>query len=304
MRNLLIILLFIFSAIACKTIRLHGNLTPENIEDPPNSTKISNNLYIDMSEISNLDYLEYLSWIKSHYGEESKEYKNILPSTDVWSKLKGNYTSMDTFYLYHPAYREYPVVGVSYEQAQSFSKWRSDRVMEFILVEYEIIPYRPRISKDSIFTIEKYFTGKYNGFQPDRRITTYPEFTLPDSSTYYQATLFAIKINAKNYKSCRKRFCTEDLLIDCNCLDKLQEKSQLQPYGPDPTKPARCPFCRKDIIAHLKGNVREMTSIKGCFYGSCFKDPSTNPNNTCKRDTNYVNCYTGFRNICVYKKWK
>ena len=40
---------------------------------------------------------------------------------------------MTNNYLRHPAYADYPVVGVNWIQAVEFSKWRTDRVNENIL---------------------------------------------------------------------------------------------------------------------------------------------------------------------------
>ena len=36
-------------------------------------------------------------------------------------------------YLRHPAYANYPVVGVSWVQAYEFTQWRSDRYQELLL---------------------------------------------------------------------------------------------------------------------------------------------------------------------------
>ena len=38
-------------------------------------------------------------------------------------------------YLRHPAFQNHPVVGVSWHQANNFSKWRTNRVNERILIE-------------------------------------------------------------------------------------------------------------------------------------------------------------------------
>ena len=42
-------------------------------------------------------------------------------------------------YLRHPSYREYPVVGVSWEQANDYCIWRTDRVNERILIDAGLI---------------------------------------------------------------------------------------------------------------------------------------------------------------------
>ena len=45
----------------------------------------------------------------------------------------GYFEELTTNYLRHPAYAEYPVVGVNWLQAVQFAEWRTDRVNEFIL---------------------------------------------------------------------------------------------------------------------------------------------------------------------------
>ncbi|MEK6616139.1 MAG: SUMF1/EgtB/PvdO family nonheme iron enzyme, partial [Bacteroidota bacterium] len=93
--------------------------------------------YIDETEIRNLDYLEYLHWLNRIYAQDEtfyEIYKRALPDTLVWrSRLAFNEPYVE-YYLRHPAYRDYPVVGVNWLQASDFCVWRTDRVNEYILV--------------------------------------------------------------------------------------------------------------------------------------------------------------------------
>ena len=70
---------------------------------------------MDETEVTNLSWLEYLYWPDRVFGADYPEiYKKALPDTLVWrSKLAFNepYTE---YYLRHPAYRDYPVVGVNW----------------------------------------------------------------------------------------------------------------------------------------------------------------------------------------------
>ena len=93
--------------------------------------------YIDETEVTNLMYLEFLDWLKLVFPQDNLQYKQIyegaIPDTLVWRNQLGYVEELTTNYLRHPAYAEYPVVGVNWLQAVQFAEWRTDRVNEFIL---------------------------------------------------------------------------------------------------------------------------------------------------------------------------
>jgi len=93
--------------------------------------------YMDETEVTNVMYMEYLDYLKSVYPPENPMYKNIykgaLPDTLVWRNRLGFNETMTDNYLRHPAYAEYPVVGVNWIQAVQYSEWRTDRVNEALL---------------------------------------------------------------------------------------------------------------------------------------------------------------------------
>ncbi len=93
--------------------------------------------YIDETEVTNLMYLEYLDWLEYVFPTNEPRYRQIyegaLPDTLVWRNQLGYMEELTTNYLRHPAYAEYPVVGVNWLQAVQYAEWRTDRVNEYIL---------------------------------------------------------------------------------------------------------------------------------------------------------------------------
>jgi len=93
--------------------------------------------YIDETEVTNLMYMEYLDWLEYVFPTSETRYRQIyegaLPDTLVWRNQLGYVEELTTNYLRHPAYAEYPVVGVNWLQAVQYAEWRTDRVNEYIL---------------------------------------------------------------------------------------------------------------------------------------------------------------------------
>jgi gliding motility-associated lipoprotein GldJ len=93
--------------------------------------------FMDETEVTNKMYAEYLYWVKAVFPPTEENYKNIyngaIPDTLVWRNRLGYNETMTNNYLRHPAYANYPVVGVNWIQATEFCKWRTNRVNENIL---------------------------------------------------------------------------------------------------------------------------------------------------------------------------
>ncbi len=92
-------------------------------------TLVENQIYIDQTEISNGNYKAYLEWlIKS---KDSNTYFLMYPDTQVWKHQLGTFNEPFVLhYFQHPAYSNFPVVGVTFQQANAYCYWRADRIME------------------------------------------------------------------------------------------------------------------------------------------------------------------------------
>lgn len=119
--------------------------------------------YMDQFETRNIDYREYLYWTKRVFFDFPEVYKKALPDTLVWrERLAYNEPYLENYFR-HPAYREYPVVGVSWVQANEYCKWRTDRVNEDILIRYGILKMDPNQIAEDNFNTEAYLAGQYEG---------------------------------------------------------------------------------------------------------------------------------------------
>lgn len=127
--------------------------------------------YMDQTEVRNLDYLEYLFWLNRVFSlDYPRIVQKALPDTLVWRNKLAYNEPLVEYYLRHPAYRDYPVVGVNWLQARDYCKWRTDRVNEFILVEYGILNNYPAQQNDDHFNTDAYLAGKYTGDETNRQL--------------------------------------------------------------------------------------------------------------------------------------
>ena len=120
--------------------------------------------YIDECEVSNVAYGEFEYWMNRAYGEEYPDMvKAIRPDTACWrDKLAWRESFVDHYYR-GPSYADYPVVGVSWEQANQFCRWRTDRVNEKILVDRGIILLDQENVSSNAFQTDVYLAGQYQG---------------------------------------------------------------------------------------------------------------------------------------------
>lgn len=119
--------------------------------------------YMDETEVRNVDYREYLYWTQRVYVSFPEVYTNALPDTLCWRRRLAYNEPYVQYYFRHPAYHEYPVVGVSWVQADKYCKWRTDRVNEQILVDQGIQEHNPEQKDADNFVTEAYYAGQYEG---------------------------------------------------------------------------------------------------------------------------------------------
>jgi len=138
----------------------------------PNQQHVQS-FYMDETEVTNIMYMEYLDWTKKVYPPENENftqiYDGVVPDTLVWRNRLGYNEVMTNNYLRHPAYQDYPVVGVSWIQANQFCVWRTDRINEDALERNGFLKEDAKITDvtaDSNFSTNTYIispTSTYGG---------------------------------------------------------------------------------------------------------------------------------------------
>jgi gliding motility-associated lipoprotein GldJ len=130
--------------------------------NPPKRVTVAS-FYMDETEVRNVDWREYLYWLRRVYPTENQAYQDALPDTLVWrDALSYNEPYLENYFR-HAAYSEYPVVGISWVQADKFCKWRTDRVNERVLIENEKIQEDLTQQNDKAFSTDAYMNGFYEG---------------------------------------------------------------------------------------------------------------------------------------------
>jgi gliding motility-associated lipoprotein GldJ len=132
-----------------------------------------NSFYMDQYDISNENWLEYLNWTKAVFHNSHALIERAKPNMAVWRENLAYNEPYVENYFEHVAYRHYPVVGITWEQAMDYCEWRTDRVNEKILIDMKKIKptqwdaisksTNPQeIAEKYIFSTKKYYYTNFN----------------------------------------------------------------------------------------------------------------------------------------------
>lgn len=95
----------------------------DSIRCLPKIFKISP-FYIQKTEVTNAQYQRFLSDSNNLFFTENKITPRwVHPDTNVWLSNNSYTLPFVSYYFQHPAYAEYPVVGVSQYQATQYCNW-------------------------------------------------------------------------------------------------------------------------------------------------------------------------------------
>lgn len=171
------------------------NNTAYRLALPPNMSRIGENLFMDVTEMQNDDYLFYVFW---DYGREHQ-----LPEQEHWPYYQdlhyynigtrstmGQSQSWQTClqrYWSDPSYMSYPIVGISYKNALKYTHWRESRILEVILIENDLID-ADSVNKYPI-TLREFIDGKVTLKPSLLKWIAVPRLYLPSERDFERALL-------------------------------------------------------------------------------------------------------------------
>lgn len=241
--------------------------------NPTGTVKINDQLYMDETEITNFNWQEYVMWLAKKHGETAVEYKNALPDTLVWRNKESQNEPYVQYYYSHPAYKEFPVIGISYEQAVQYCKWRTERVKELFKT--------------------KQLTDKKNVYPSnfEYRLPTKEEWEAAAKIGYSEKTKKLLETKHKGQLLANLRRKLEDnVVVAGNPTQNADVTAPVKSYWPNA---AGC--------FNLIGNVAEMINQQGLAKGGSWK---SNPNEIdIERDITYTKptAWLGFRCVAEIK---
>lgn len=286
-------------------------------EIPPGTIRISQNFFVDQTEIRNLDWKEFEYWIHMVHGLDSAS--KILPDTLVWRNKGRNYVRYAEYYLRHPNYNEHPVVGISYNKANQYCRWRTHRVLEWILITSKKGFFKKAKGIKIEFTPEKYFNGNFLDMVPDTSIK-FPVFRLPTKKEWVgfseakEYREFPFGFDTSNTAKKKYQYDTTYFLgnhkyksiPDKESWDRIHPSYKNIPSDSNNyNTPIYCKAGYQNSFGLLGiyGNISEMTNKKGIALGGNFETYITKTNINDTVQYHKPEHWLGFRCVAEYMNW-
>ena len=243
-------------------------LQKKEIIVPPGTVSFGERLFVDKLEVTNSDWLQYMFWVENEYGKGTKKYMATVP-TMIQNKANKN-KSLHQQYLKHPSYEKCPVVGISYQQALDYCKWRSDRVNELFYMKEHGIGYDVvrDVCYDNIPKLVKY------------RLPSKSEWIAIAELGYDQKTLS--KIEKKQLE--KKDLYNFNAPVISNAPNNIL------------TVPCESYLPNSIGIFDMFGNVAEMINVEGCAMGGSWRNKEISISKIYKYSES--NDWVGFRCVC------
>lgn len=211
----ILIILFLF-----KGLFIFGQTDLENAPYSKFIETKSDTFLIGSKNITNREYIIYLLWLQNTYGASYPE--NIIYSFPGISSNKDDlimsfYDSKEPInllikqspeyvrdYIFNSKYSDYPIIGITWKQANKFLKWLTDRYNENKLIENKILQEDFKQFDENCFVTESYLSGQYYNKFSERKVEwkdrlLIPSFRLPSKTELVLSKNEPLRIGSVNY---------------------------------------------------------------------------------------------------------
>ncbi len=162
-----------------------------------------NNFYIFKTEVTNLDYREFLYDLKKNHPEQ---YKTAIYDSTAWRNPgdSGYYEALEQLYFNHEAYENHPIINLTKQAAEMYCSWLEERLKEGYLKEADFT-FKVRLptqqewmyAASGGFTLFQYAWGGYDLFDKKGR----PKCVFSN----YSANNISFNYDTKQYEIINKR---------------------------------------------------------------------------------------------------
>ena len=266
------------------------------LNQPKSRTISLDTFYIYKHEVSNGEYLEFINELKK---KDTSLFRRMLPDTLVWREKTMYMEPYVDYYFRHPVYSNYPVVGVTYEQAEYYCKWLTEKYMNEKKRKFKNIEFK-------LPSIEQWtFAAKGKGRLELSRFP-WEGFSMQNKKGEWMANFTVIPQNGIGWsifpvKNNYGKIEDKKILIATNGYRSggyLDAETNI-------TAPVISYYPNGYGIYNMAGNVEEYVKEKGTTKGGSWKDTGYYLQNSVEEQydsTNYTSAERGFRFIMEIKK--
>ena len=263
-----------------------------------NGEKVAiNSFFMLQREVTNADYLEFLAAMN---GSDNDNWHSMLPDTTCW-RTKNSYSEpMVNLYFRHPAYRNYPLVGVSYAQAQRYCQWLTEKYNADPDRLYEEVEFRLPTAADWEWAARG---GLQNTPFP------WPGNTIMNNKGYSRANCIQFESASVYrdtvYQKTKDGSFEQKIIYRANPgWDNMAVAGSLSD-GACYTAPVNSYWENGYGLYNMAGNVAEMVQEEGVTCGGSWRDPGYYLQNHVRQyyeGENSASSKRGFRVIMVVKE--
>ena len=258
-----------------KTVRSNYALVPAGMVSVGGDSMALTHFYLMKTEVDNLSYREFLGDLKKNGKQNDYLIANV--DSTIWRTEMAYCEAYVTHYFSHPAYNKFPVVNVSYEGAQLYCKWLSEKFNQLYSHEFT---YEVRL--------------------PSRIEWLYAAESAMRKTPYTWGGPFLR--NSRGCELCNYKCVGDEKISNDTVTLNASVIYTAGLDGADVTAPVESYFPNLLGFYNMNGNVAEMVSEKGMAVGGSWNSTGYDVRNESIMNYTQASPLVGFRTLLIVKR--